>query len=161
MGSAVTSASTGRNAQTIHVSTTQAATTAVTTEETLWTYSVPANRLARDGDTLLITAFLTNAANANGKAKKMTIGGTQVARRDSADASGTTKLVATLVRTGASTELAFGEYHAASADNQETIASLALDTTAAIVIAVTGQNAVANANDIVFRCATVDYYPAP
>jgi hypothetical protein len=139
------------------VSTTQAGTTAVTTEEDLWTYSLPANTLSANGKSLRITVWGTTAANANTKNVRAYFGGTEVAAGQSTTSGANWRIDVVLHRTGASAEISNGLtiFGGAVAGNQSD-ASLTSDTTGAIPIKVTGQNGTAAANDIVFRGAIVE-----
>ena len=76
-------------------------------EDTLITYTVPANTLALDGYNLEITAWGTYAATANAKTLKMYFGSTVLYDTGSIVANtGTWKLSAIVTRTGAATQQA-------------------------------------------------------
>jgi hypothetical protein len=137
------------------VNTTQASTTAVVTEEDLWTYSLPANTLSANNKAVRITVFGRTAANANNKDIKLYFAGTVVAARSGAFNAQVWMLTATVIRTGASAQLAIGQ-GSTNTDDRNTRTTPAGDTTTALTIKMTGQNGTASANDIIFDGATVE-----
>lgn len=142
------------------VSTTEAQTTAVTTEETLWTYSLPANTLSANNYGLRITTFGAYAANGNTKTVKVYLGATVIASGSSTDNNVQWRYNGEIFRTGASAQLVNMVRLVASTTVQSGVVSAAIDTTAAITIKVTGQNGTASAGDIVFRGAVVEFLRA-
>lgn len=85
------------------------ASTAGTSEETLMSYSLPANALNANGRALRITAVCSTAANANNKGLKILFGAASVADNGiKAVNNGSIILSGIVIRTGASTQLAFG-----------------------------------------------------
>lgn len=145
----------------LDVNTTQVGTDADTVEKILATYDLPANFLLRTGDYVEVEFFGFVAANAQGKIVRFYFG------------SGVTQFGGTstsnnyqfrgkvvIVRTGATTQSLYAELYAASASGNwggqttrgyvdfglsgvETLSS-------AVTIKVTGENAVATADDVVF-----------
>jgi hypothetical protein len=142
------------------VSTTSAQTTAVTTEEDLWTYSLPANTLSANNYGVRITVAMSSASNANNKTYRVYFGATVVAVRGAvADNNHTTVFTITVWRTGASAQkaIAFAVGTSTAATTKTTPAA---DTTAAITIKATGQNGTASAGDVVFEWAMVEFLRA-
>lgn len=144
------------------VNTTQAGTTAVTTEEDLWTYSLPANTLSANGKAVRITAFGTTAANANNKTIKLYFGSTVVATSGTSGYNGIAwTLTVPVIRTGAATQLGMGGVAVVGGSLGNSWSAPAETLSGAITIKVTGQNGTASANDIVFRGAIVEYLSPP
>lgn len=140
------------------VNTTQAGTTSVTTEEDLWSYSLPANTLNANGRGVRITAFGSFAANGNTKTLRLKFGGSNIVSYAIATNNSGWEASGIVIRTGASTQLAGGNKLLTNSATllSSGIVTPAEDTTAAIVIKVTGTNGTASANDIVFRGAVVE-----
>lgn len=138
--------------------TTQAGTIADTNETDLWTYTLPANSLNANGKSVRIRVVGSTAANGNTKTVRLYFGGTVIRTIvNGASNNETWGADALVVRTGAATE--FATTHSIVAGTPTiviTAAGPSADTTAAIVIKVTGQNGTASANDIVFRAALVE-----
>jgi hypothetical protein len=142
------------------VSVTTAQTTAVTTEEDLWTYSLPANTLSTNGYTVRVTAVGTTAANATTKRIRLYFGGTLIADTSArASNNGAWKVRGEIFRISASAQGAVGENFITGGFGADVnaYAAPAADTTSAITIKVTGTNGTANAGDIVFRGAIVEF----
>jgi hypothetical protein len=142
------------------VNTTQTGTTAVTTEEDLWTYSLPANTLSANGKTLRITVFFKHATNGNDKLKKLYFGSTVIAQHQGTQSAISGIIQATLVRTSATAQLAWNVVVGpgnAAVTSQPAIETTPAETlSGAVTIKFTGQNGTASANDIVFRAAIVE-----
>lgn len=142
---------------TLTTSTTQLCTTAVTTEEILWTYSLPANTLDANGRGVRVTAWLALAATATVKTSRVWVGATAVSTHSGTVNNGTLLFDAVILRDGASSQAAVGAWSLSTTGvRTPERATPAGDTTGAIVIKVTGQNGTANANDICFRGAVVE-----
>lgn len=141
---------------TLAVSTTSAGTPASLTETDLWSYSMPANTLSADGKGVYIEAWGTKAANGNSVTPRLYFGGTLVTGSDYTTSGDAWFLSGRIVRTGATAHESLGSSLRSSAlldaVRRNTITA---DTTAAIIIKVTGQNGTASANDMVFRGARV------
>lgn len=134
-------------------------TTAVTTEETLHSYSLPANSLTQDGRGVRIKAWGTTAANANNKTVKLKFGATAVLDTGAVASNNETwHFVAEVFRTGAATQDAVSFVsHYNGTVIQAQITNPAETLSGAVTIAVTGQNGTASANDIVAEGFTVEY----
>lgn len=138
------------------VSTTTAGTLADTNETDLWSYTMPANTLGVDGRMLRIVAFGSWGATANTKVPRIRFGGTQVAATTSTGNGTAWRMEAIVVRTGASSQIGDSITYDAAAVGNHVSVSASIDTTAAIIIKVTGANGTAAANDIVFRGGFVE-----
>lgn len=142
------------------VSTTQTQTGANTTETDLWTYALPANTLSTNGYGLRITAFGTKAANGNSVSARLYFGATEILLGSTSQSGVGWRLTGHVFRTGASAQLAEGKSLMGSTSITGTVTTPAADTTGAITIKMTGQNGSANAGDIVFRGAFVEFLRA-
>lgn len=135
----------------IYISTTSTGNGADTTEDTLATFSLPANTLLNTGEALRIRAFGTCAANGDNKTMKLYFGASVVATPTAATNNKNWELELIVVKSGANTQAVLGRglvdttpvtpYFNAGADTD----------TAAITIKCTGQAGTGNANDIVLK----------
>lgn len=141
----------------IEVDIVSAATTAVTTEEILYTRSILGSTLAVDGQALEVLVGGSFAATATVKTVKVHFGGTSVtlnATTGSPNGVDFTGKV-TIFRTSATAQL-INKEATAGAVVQATGVTTAAETLAnAITLKVTGQNGTANANDIVLKSVIV------
>lgn len=96
----------------LHKNTTAASATAAATTQTLMSYSLPAGALNENGRGVKIRAVFSTAANTNTKTFLITFGSTTVsASAASAFANSTSAVLeATVIRTGAATQDAFGTF---------------------------------------------------
>lgn len=89
--------------------------TSTTVEQTLLTYSLPANRIASDGDGVRVVCWGTSATNANLKVGKLYFGNSVVATNTQSALNGTAinnkawMLRLTVLRSGAATQKVMGE----------------------------------------------------
>lgn len=146
------------------VSTTQAGTPASTEETDLWTYTLPANTLSQNHAGLRITVWGGTATNGNTKTIRQYFGASVLTVNASTAApnNNTWRAQYTVIRTGAATEQFLQQYSLVGSTGQFSVINSATeDTAGAIVIRITGQNGTAQANDIVFRGAIVEFLPAP
>lgn len=142
----------------LHKSVTSAQTGANTDETTLWSYSLPAGTLASDGQAVRITVFGTTAANGNTKNVMLKFGATTLGARTTPASEATWQAVATVMRSGATAQVATAQSHITGGIAQTTTAPA--ETLAnAITIVCTGTNGTANAGDITFRGAIVEFLP--
>jgi hypothetical protein len=141
----------------ITASTTQAATIADTNETDLWTYTLPANSLNANLKGVRIHVFGTFGATANNKTIKLYFAGTQIGALTSAGNNVAWEMLGTVLRTGASSQLAGGAINVDLSSQRAVVTTPAGDTTTGLIIKMTGQNGTAAANDIVFRGAIVEY----
>ncbi|WP_292071127.1 glycosyl hydrolase family 28-related protein [Mesorhizobium sp.] len=135
-----------------------AATTAVTTQEDLMSYTIPANVL-KPGQTVRLTAWGTTAANANTKTVRLWFGGNSVIDHNGAWNAIPWRLVADIYVTGSNAQ----EYSTVgwpSANTQSVRqGTLTVTDTATIIVKATGQNGTASAGDITcqgFRVEVLD-----
>lgn len=142
------------------ISTASAQTTAVTTEEDLWTYTLPANTLSANNYGVYCRIWYRTAANANSKAVRVYWGGTALDTYTAASNDQIVVIDVEVWRTGASAQRTFYELEAPSAGARNTTATHTKDDTAAQIIKFTGQNGVASAGDIVFLKAHVSFLRA-
>lgn len=122
-------------------------TTAAATAQSLGAFSLPADALRRNGQSLRITAFGTVGTNANTKTIALRFGGTAL----NASATGTTSngawlMRANVVRNTASTQQAMCDGYAFAAALAPVNTALTKDLTAAQVIDVLGTNGSASAD---------------
>lgn len=143
---------------TLTTNTTQVGTDADLLEKDLWTYDLPANTLSADGKGIRITAWGSGAANANSKTIRGHWGATVVVLQGASINASGWRVVYEVVRTGASAQVGQGNLWANALTSINVPVAPAEDTSGAITIKVTGQNAVASANDIVFRGAIVECF---
>jgi hypothetical protein len=134
------------------------ATTAVTTAETLYTYTLPGGTIATNGEGISVVAYGTFAANANTKSIVAKFGTNTYASNAITTAPNGTdfKMEFQVLRTGAAGAVGFGEA-VVEAVNQGIIVSKggitwANDTAVTII----GTNGTAAANDIVLSMVIVE-----
>lgn len=119
----------------LNVYGTSTATTG-TSEETLASYSLPANALCRDGQSVRIRAWGTTAANGNDKTEKLYFGSTTLISTGALAANAKDwYLEATVVRTGAATQTAVANGQANAAIVATDVTAPTEDLTAAVTIA--------------------------
>jgi hypothetical protein len=109
-----------------------------TTETDLYTYTMPANALSANNQSVRVTCWGNFAANANSKTVNLYFGSTLIGAMAGLVDSGTSWcVVATVVRTGAATQnrMAYPN-HGGTMSMQTGTANQ--DTTAAIIVKVTG-----------------------
>lgn len=140
----------------LHVSTTQTATGADTTETDLWTYSLPANTLNANGKGVRVTVFGTYAANGNTKTGKLYFGSTVVSTHSGTTNNATWWHAATILRTSATAQIAFNDARIGASNITQAKTEPAETLSGAVTIKFTGTNGSANANDIVFLGAIVE-----
>lgn len=155
------STSTGKTPALATVSVTQTGTGADTSEDTLWTYDLPANTLNANGKAIRIIALGTTAANNNNKTLKLYFGTSTINPPLVTTNTGHWRFEAYVYRTGSSTQVFQGFFDIGVSDMSTTTrrARLQLPTetdTAAITIKVTGLNGTSNANDIILYAASVE-----
>ena len=136
-----------------------AGTTAVVTEETLLTYTLPANSLTQNGRGVRVRAWGTTAANANLKTVRLKFGATNVLDTGAVASNGETwYFEADVYRTGAATQDAIGKpYFYVAGINNGQITNPAETLSAGFAIVVSGQNGTATVNDIVAEGLSVEY----
>ncbi len=138
---------------------TQTATTAVTTEEDLVSYSMPANTIANNGEVVYIKAYGTTAATANAKTLKLYVGATAQSQNSTTGSPNNLNWIceAWFIRNGAGPTGQKGwvkwtfDGVAAEVDTF----SDSENYSAIMEIKITGTNGTAAANDIVFEGWTI------
>lgn len=143
----------------INIDTTSGATTAVTTEETLITYTLPANTLNANGKGVRIRVTGQTANNANTKTIRLYFGSTVLMSNDitTTPNSQSWEFDAMVIRTSSTTEKCISRGTVATASQTTTYTGAGEDVTATIVIKVTGQNGTASASDITAQMLMVEY----
>lgn len=142
-------------------------TGADTTEDILFTYTVPAALLAANGNAVRIRATFTTAANGNNKTARLRFGGIGgtilIASAVTPLNAGTMFLEALVIRTGAATQDSWGHglFSTASAANDMaiTFAQPTQTLSGTVDIVATGQNGTASANDILCKGLEVIWEP--
>lgn len=140
----------------LSVNTTSTGNGADTTEDTLLTFNLPAKVLSANGKTVKIRAWGTTAANADNKTMKLYFGSEVIATATAATSNKGWLLELEVIRTGASTQVVFGQGQVDTTNVTPLITTGAETDTAAIVIKVTGQAGTGNANDIVAKGLIVE-----
>lgn len=145
----------------LHVDTIAVGTTAVTTEEDLMSYILPANTLLKDGQGVRIRAHFSLGANANNKTLKIYFGATAaIIVGPVASNAKDTILEVEVYRTGVGAQDVFTWYRISGSAGINNSPVRTEDETAAIEIKATGENGVATANDIVCEGMTVEFLNA-
>lgn len=138
-----------------------AATGAGTSEQTLATYSLPANSLDAVGRTVRVRAFFVTAANTNGKTCKLYFGSKSLSTGSITTASAAPWLELNITKSGSSTQIISGCGFGGTTGIVPvalTGAGTATETdTAAIVIKATGTDGTDSAADITLCGFTVEY----
>lgn len=134
------------------------ATTAVTSAETLYSFTVPGGTIATDGDGIEVTAYGSFAANANTKSITVKFGSNTYGVNGVTTAPNGVefKAVFQVLKSGATSAVGFGEV-SVGAVNQGVVASKGGITWASDAdITIIGQNGTAAANDIVLSMVIVE-----
>lgn len=137
------------NGSSVQLSTTGIGNGADATEDTLFSYSLPAGALAIAGEGLSLFAFGSLANNAHNKTVKLYFGATVFSLGTVSTAAASWWAKATVYKVSSSHQLVvFDGMIGATAIATSVVASTETDT-AAIVIKVTGQSGSSAANDVV------------
>lgn len=143
---------------------TDAATTGVAIE-TLYTFSIQANTLAVNGESLRFTVYATTVANANSKVLDLTFGATTIGTLTAAGNDDLYRMICDLYRTGAATQKAIcwtagGDLTTAGALTaaRAVVTTPAETLSGAVAVLVRGTTPTAIA-DLVARAATIDWNP--
>lgn len=153
----------GSNGATLNVNTTTTGNVG-SGEDTLASYTVTANQLSANGDTLWFEAFGTMAANANSKTVRARFGssGTNLMYAQTSTSWGTHwSIRGRIYRTGAATQKSSVDLISDNDDNvtTQTTTTLDQDLASTVALSVTAE-AVAN-NDVVIEGLIVGWMPAP
>lgn len=154
----------GGGSQTVYpmgarLDTTSGSTTAVVTEETLITYTLPASSLSVTGRGLRVMAAGTCAGNTNTKTIRLYFGSTIIMTNNVTAAPNGVgwKLEYEIFRTGAATEKAIASGSVGSVQQTTTYSGVGETLSGALTIKLTGQNNIATANDIVAQFLSVTF----
>lgn len=131
-----------------------------TGEDTIFTYTVPANVLATDKDTIVLTVTGTYANTANNKQVRIKFGGTTIVDvTDTSSSSGNWSARVEIIRTGTSTQKCSGIFISSTGSNDTSFYTTAGETlSGTVVLLVTGEATATN--DIVFEMGKVRWEPA-
>ena len=135
----------------------QSATTAVVTEETLKTYTLPLDTLISIGHGLKVTVFGSFANTATVKTLRLKFNGTVISTNNvtTSPQDDVFKIEATISYHGGGNSWCFGSGVVGAVNQTNTFTAFATDVATDLDIVVTGQNGTANASDIVVRQFTV------
>ncbi len=142
-----------------YVDTTLGTTTAVITEETLITYSLPASSLDATNRGLRVKVAGSTAANGNTKTIRLYFGSTVIMSNNvttQPNAAGW-ELEYEIFRTSATTQKAIARGTVGSAQQTTTYTGVGETLTNALTIKVTGQNGIATASDITAQFLSVTF----
>lgn len=133
-------------------------TTVVTTEETLYSYTLPAGTIASDGGGIKMVVGGTFAATANAKTLKLKFGGiTYSTNAVTASPNGLDfRGVFEVLRTGAAGAVGFSDLDCGAVSQGVQKSKAGITWANANDVVVTGQNGVAALNDIVLSMVTVE-----
>ena len=137
--------------------TSDTGTTAVTSEEVLFTYTIPAGLIANTGEGVRIKASGTTAANGHTKTIRIKVGGNTYALNGVTTAPSGENWFAQVevYRAGATAAVGEGSLVVNDADEGVTIDSTGITWANINDVQVTGQNGTATVNDIVVKTVSV------
>lgn len=144
----------------VQASTTGVGNGADTTEDVLYTFSLPANSLTVTGQTIEVFASGTLANNANNKTVRLYFGAQVYSLGLVATANVVWTAKLTVTRTGSSAQLISAQGMIGATPIAPALLTGAETDTAAITIKVTGQSGTAVANNIVAKTMTVSDHAA-
>lgn len=127
-----------------------------TTEDTLATYSLPANTLGTTMRGLKIRAWGTCAANADNKTMKLYFGSEVIATPTAATNAKNWWLEMEVYHSGANAQVVVGRGIVDTTSVTPLVTTGTESESAAIVIKVTGQAGTGNANDIVIKAFVIE-----
>jgi hypothetical protein len=141
----------------INIQAAASGTGADTTEDTLYTYTLPANAFSVPGKAVRVRVWGTTGANANNKTVKVYFGATVFSSATSAANNVPWYFEMIVTKTGSNTQFALvtGSWNGALQAPQ--IFSPSETDTAGIVIKCTGTNGTASANDVAGKCFMVEF----
>lgn len=133
-------------------------TTAVTTEETLFSYTLPAGTLDADGEGIRVTAYGSFAATANAKTVRCKFGGnTYITNAVTTSPNGVNwKAQFDVLRAGATSAVGFGDMVVDATLQGVDNSKAGITWANANDVEITGQNGTAALNDIVLSQVTVE-----
>lgn len=133
----------------------QPCTTAVTTEETLWAWPLPAGVLDTDGRGVGFIAWGTKAANANNVTIRVKFGATTTMNTGFTTSAAAWQIEGRIHRSSATAQMASFVRHFTGSTATVNDTSPAETLSGAVTLALTIQNAVAAANDACVRGVSV------
>ena len=141
------------------VNTTSSSTTAVTSEEVLISYTLPASSLSANGKGVRIRAWGKTAINGNSKTLRLYFGTTVVMTNDVSTSPNNLdwQLDAVVIRDGVNSEVSIGSGTFGAAQQSITSSAPTAGNGAGITIKITGQNGVPSAGDITALGLIVEY----
>jgi hypothetical protein len=144
----------------IETNLTQAGTDAGIDEDTIWSYTLPANTLATNGDAVRVTAWGTYASNGNNKTLKFKYDSATHLTTGVQTYNGVAwRIDAIIARVGASSQDLNVMLNVSAQSPNVQFGTDAADLTGDTVIAITGENGSAVADEITFEGAIVEYVP--
>jgi hypothetical protein len=134
------------------------ATTAITTAETLYTYTVPGGTIAANGEGISVKAYGTFAANANTKSITAKFGTNTYASNAVTTAPNGTdfKMEFQVLRTGVAGAVGFGEAVVETVNQGVTVSKGGITWASDTDVTIVGTNGTAAANDIVLSMVIVE-----
>lgn len=135
----------------LYTTTATAGTSAGTSEETLATYSLPANALDVTGRRVRVCTSWHMATNGNNKTIKLYFGASVISSGTLTDSNVNGVACLDVVKSGSSTQIVTGTMQHDTTNITPYVNAGTDDDTAAIVIKMTGQDGSASANDIVME----------
>lgn len=137
----------------VNQSSTVTAGTTGTGEQTLATYTLPANSLYKTDQNLRIRAYFTHAANTNGVTFKLYFGATSISSGSLTTSGQTAELALDVVRTGSATQAVWASGKQATTSLASAYTAGTDDFTTALTIkaTVTGGTTGADGSLILFR----------
>jgi len=134
-------------------------TTAVTTLETLYTYTLPASTISSNGEGVYISVYGTFAANTNVKTIAIDINGNVYSTNAVTTAPNGTdfKAVVEVLRTGATSAVGFGEMITGAVNQGISKSKAGITWGSDTVISFLAQNGTAAANDIILSQVIVKH----
>ncbi len=135
------------------------ATSAVTTEEVLWSHTMNADQLGADGQGVRIVASGYTAANANNKTLRFKVDGNAIVTNTTTAAPNNKRwrIEAVVIRSGATASVSEGVMKISDIADELKSNKAGITWANAIDVEVTGQNGTAAANDIVLESITLEY----
>lgn len=136
--------------------------TAATTEDTLQSYTIPANTLRNVGDRVRIIVSGSLGATTDTKIMRVKVGGSNlVVPQASTTAATAWRAQLDLIKTGASTQATMGYGNALNSAVHVVSSNTTFTDTSTIALLITGQNTTNSvADSVTCRYVTVEYLPA-
>lgn len=143
--------------RTLNSQMTTIGTDAATTEKDLLSYTLPASTLDAAGKGVHIQAWGATAVNINSKTVRLKFGASIIDSVVTTTSGAIWSFDFKVFREAAAVERVTGQHLVNNALVQVADSALAVSLTAAVIIKITGQNAIAAANDIVAHGLVISY----